>query len=427
MREFARFPLGRTSGARPFPRRASPPPPQQGNGRVCRGAEAPQRCAMTSEVGPSCEGAQVLDKGDPDPNSRVELCCYLDALDLGGTENSLAALLSALPSRYDVTLLGRSVGVLTYVAKARPGTAIRLVPSIRGKSDLVGIASQVKILRRIRPDLIHISLGHPYQMPYIVFAAAVTRTPALVVVHGIFDWPRRPQDAIVRWLIRRVRVVAGVSRYVCRSIESEYGLGMGNARLLYNGIESSVDPSPAVASSGDGVTVLGGVGRLASEKGYDVLLRAMTELPECRLVLLGEGSMRTELTELATDLGIADRVEFVGWVDPPWATRWTFDILIAPSRVEGFGLVAVEAMRAGIPVIASGVGGFFEIIDDGDTGLLVEPENPSALAAAIRRLGQDPEERAAMAERARSSVNGRFSTQAMAEQYTEVFEEVRRR
>src|SRR5664280_1029374 len=103
----------------------------------------------------------------------------------------------------------------------------------------------------------------------------------------IRDRPRRPQDAIVRWLIRRVRVVAGVSRYVCRSIESEYGLGMGNARLLYNGIESSVDPSPAVASSGDGVTVLGGVGRLASEKGYDVLLRAMTELPECRLVLLG--------------------------------------------------------------------------------------------------------------------------------------------
>jgi glycosyltransferase involved in cell wall biosynthesis len=217
-------------------------------------------------------------------------------------------------------------------------------------------------------------------------------------------------------LIRHLQVVGGVSKFVCRSIESEYRLPAGSARLLYNGIEDLPLPPPVGEGRSTSAMVIGAVGRCAPEKGFDVLLRAMVELPaDCRLVLLGEGAEQDE-----------DRVQFVGWVDPPWAATWKFDVLVAPSRVEAFGLVAVEAMRAKIPVIASGVGGFVEIIDDGSTGLLVEPGDPSALAVAIRRLSQDPVEHKAMAERAYDSVLGRFSVEAMAQAYVEVFDGIRK-
>ncbi len=342
-------------------------------------------------------------------------------------ENSLATLLRVLPSRFDVTLLGSSVEVLDYVAKGRSGTSIRLVPPIRGKRDILGITAHIRAVRQLRPDVFHASLGHLYQAQYPLFAAVVTGTPAVAVVHGVFPRTRRRQDVLVRWLIRRVRVVAGVSRFVCRSIESEFRLPPGTAQVLYNGIEDPGLPGSPVELDQVGTTSLGAIGRCAPEKGFDVLLRALVELPDCRLVVLGEGAARPELTRLAEDLGIAGRVEFVGWVDPPWSAQWSFDALVAPSRVEGFGLVAVEAMLAGVPVVASRVGGFAKIIDDGVTGLLVEAEDPRALAAAIRWLTADSERRLAMAKRARDSVDGRFGTEAMARAYEAVFDEARRK
>ena len=367
---------------------------------------------------------QDLTEGEP---GTFRLCCYVESEELGGMETSLSTLLKALPPRFDVTLIGRSVEVLTFVARSRPGTSIEVLRPIRSKTDILAIISQIWRIRRIHPDVLHASLGHSYQAPYVSLAAVITRTRTLAVVHGIFDWSNHPQDALTRWLIRHLQVVGGVSKFVCRSIESEYGLPAGSARLLYNGIEDLPLSPPVEEGRSPGATVIGAVGRCAPEKGFDVLLRAMAELPaDCRLVLLGEGAELAELTSLARELHIEDRVQFAGWVDPPWSATWKFDVLVAPSRVEAFGLVAVEAMRAKIPVIASRVGGFVEIIDDGSTGILVEPGDPSALAVAIRRLSQDPVEQKAMAERAYDSVLGRFSVEAMAQAYVEVFDGIRK-
>jgi len=342
-------------------------------------------------------------------------------------ENLLGTLLRVLPPRFEVTLLGSSAEVLGYVARSRPGTAVRLVPPVHGKRNVLAIISQVTALRRIRPDVLHASLGQLYQAQYPLFAAVVNRIPAVAVVHGVFPRNPRRQDILVRWLMRRMLVVAGVSEFVRLSIESEFRLPPGTARVLYNGIDDPCGSTAAVVREEPGTTVLGAVGRCSPEKGFDVLIRALAELPDCRLVVLGDGPARPELARLARELGVAGRVRFAGWVDPPWALKWGFDVLVAPSRVEGFGLVAVEAILAGIPVIASRVGGFAEMIDDGATGLLVEPGDAASLAAAIRQLADDPLERSTIAERARASVAGRFTTDAMARAYVAVFDEVRRR
>jgi glycosyltransferase involved in cell wall biosynthesis len=169
------------------------------------------------------------------------------------------------------------------------------------------------------------------------------------------------------------------------------------------------------------------VGRLAPEKGLGVLVDAMAALPGCSLLLVGDGPERPGLERRVADLGLADRVEFAGWVDPPWSARRTFDVLAVPSFTEGFPLVIVEAMLAGIPVVASAVGGIPEIVVDGDTGLLVPPHDAPALADALRRLLGDPDLRQAMAARCRQVALAQYTAATMAAHFETLYRELRDR
>lgn len=134
-------------------------------------------------------------------------------------------------------------------------------------------------------------------------------------------------------------------------------------------------------------------------------------------MLMGDGPERAGLEGLGRELGLQDRMTFTGWVEPPWVARQRCDVLVMPSRVEGFGLVAVEALLAGIPVVASRVGGLSEVVEDGVTGLLVPSDDPEALASALRELEGDSVLRAELAERGRADVRRRFSVEAMMSAY----------
>ena len=352
---------------------------------------------------------------------RVRLCCYLESTEMGGMEFSAATLLANLDERYQVTLLGVSNHILTSIAQNRPGTVVRVVPRVAHKSNIAAIVAQIRAVRDLKPDLLMVNLGQLYDAQYGILAGLLNRVPTVAVAHCVLPPVARSQALQFRVLARGLRALAGVSHSVASGVERELGLEPGAVSVLYNGVADAVGPAAELTSdsAGDSVDglVLGSVGRLSPEKGYDLLFRAMVELPECRLVVLGEGPERPALTELALELGIADRIEMPGWVEPPWPSHYRFDLLIAPSRFEGFGLVAVEAMLAGIPVVASRLGGFEEIISDGQIGVLVEPENPSALVDAVRALMADPARRRALSKRGRDSVLERFTPSAMASAY----------
>jgi glycosyltransferase involved in cell wall biosynthesis len=134
------------------------------------------------------------------------------------------------------------------------------------------------------------------------------------------------------------------------------------------------------------------VGRLEPQKGVDLLLRAFCELPKhCKLRIVGTGPHEGEYKGLAQDLGLSLRVEFVGH-SPPAAVRRELErayALVLPSRAELFGIVLVEAMAMGVPVIASRVGGIPEVVVHEGTGLLVPRDDVHALAAAMRRMQSD--------------------------------------
>lgn len=157
---------------------------------------------------------------------------------------------------------------------------------------------------------------------------------------------------------------------------------------------------------------IGVAARLVRQKGIDVLLEALADAetrPAWRLEIAGDGSERRALEKQAVRLGISDRIDFHGHVDDMPAFYARLDVLVVPSRYEGFGFVAVEGALAGLPVVASRVSSLPEVVVDGATGRLVPPEDPSALAAAIAAVADDPDLAGRYGRAGRERAQGAFA------------------
>ena len=197
-------------------------------------------------------------------------------------------------------------------------------------------------------------------------------------------------------------------------------------------------PSPAALRAACGLdqgdVVVGFVGRLVEVKGVDDYLHMASALmarhPRCRFLVVGDDhrpapNHRTAMEALAGRLGIASMCHFVGFRDDVWELLHLCDVVVMPSQVEPFGNVAVEAGAAGRPLVAARVGGIPEIVHDGETGVLVPPRDPHALATAVAHLVSDPARRAELGARARAHVAARFSLAAQAHAVTDLYTELR--
>ncbi len=353
----------------------------------------------------------------------VRLSCFLGSpTEWGGMEIVVSRLLAGLPQRYEVTVMAVSPSVAERLVAERPGSNVLLLPSISGKQNLIGICRYISTLSRHRPDMLFANLGQLYAGQYALLAAAVARIPTVVAVHGVFPHKHRPlTDPLLRMLMRHMAAFVGVSSHVCRAIESEFRLPGSRVHLVYNGVPSIEERIPP--PRGDGPMVIGAVGRLAWEKGLDVLVRAMASLPDCRLVLAGAGPCRDSLQALSRAVGVSERIDFVGVVESSWPENLGLDVVAVPSRSEGFSLTAVEAMRAGLPVVASDVGVLVEVLGRRGT-VFVPPDDPDALARALRELADKPERRAEMGRAARLAVDGRYTVEEMLEKYIRLFDSV---
>ena len=173
--------------------------------------------------------------------------------------------------------------------------------------------------------------------------------------------------------------------------------------------------------------VLVAVSRLVRQKGVDVAIDALAAIrerhPAAQLVVLGEGPLRGELVELAAQRGVSDAVSFPGRVgDVAWWLRRA-NVVVHPARWEGFGLALLEAMLCARPVVATAVSSIPEIVADGETGLLVPPDDPAALAEAVNALLDDPARATALGEAGRVRARAEFSVARMAERTAAAYEE----
>ena len=171
------------------------------------------------------------------------------------------------------------------------------------------------------------------------------------------------------------------------------------------------------------------LGRVVRDKGFDLALAAFAELaprfPKARLVVAGDGPARPELEAQAQALGVADAVEFPGWVAPERVSELmnSATLVVMPSRWdEPFGLVAVEAALMARPVVASRVGGLAEAVADGETGLLVDKEDPAALARAVAHLLEDPGKAERMGQAARRRARELFGFERQVDAYDGLYQ-----
>ncbi|MGH2997347.1 MAG: glycosyltransferase family 4 protein, partial [Gaiellaceae bacterium] len=182
-----------------------------------------------------------------------------------------------------------------------------------------------------------------------------------------------------------------ISRGLARYLADTEGFDERGFEIVHYGIS----PAPQWAPhSGDAPSLLC-VGRLIPIKGHIVLLRAFAEakreVPDLVLDVAGRGPLEPALKALARELGVADSVRFLGYVAPVQAAIERAAIVVVPSMGEGFGMVALESMERGRPVIAAEIGGLGELVQDGVTGLLVTPGEAEPLRRAIVELASDPE------------------------------------
>jgi glycosyltransferase involved in cell wall biosynthesis len=210
------------------------------------------------------------------------------------------------------------------------------------------------------------------------------------------------------------------SRAAATAVETLAGLAAGSVRVIPNAVaDVELRSVPRVA----GGIVIGGIGRLQAEKRFDLLIRAGAQLPGVALVLVGDGPERPALEALVGELGVRDRVHFVGWRPGARDYLTSFDVFALPSRLESFGLVLLEAGLAGLPVVACRVGGVPEVVADGESGILVEPDDLPGLATALRALIDAPGLRESFGARGRLRALA-FSPDEMARRYEALYREL---
>lgn len=356
---------------------------------------------------------------------RIKLGAYLDSPLVGGSEISLARTLRALPEWIDVTVIGTSRDVVDWVsAHIGRGTSVLLDP-VHSKWDVTEVARHMLVVSELQLDVLHANLWHPWSGHYGMLAAKASRVPVVIALHADLEPSTTRTQVISRWFYRRAAAVVAVSGQLARIAETQVGLPTGSIGTIYNGVDCPPRYVPYTAKRQETVTI-GAIGRLSYEKGFDVLLAALRGLPEVSVSIVGDGPERGALETLAVRYGMVDRVEFRGWTEKVWDEMAEMDILVAPSRREGFGLAVAEAMMAGLPVIASRVGGLPEVVDERTTALLVEPNDVTGLGRAVATLARDGELRQRMGRAGRQRAIQLFSPEKTAASFAQLYHSVSR-
>ncbi|HEY4274798.1 MAG TPA: glycosyltransferase [Rhizomicrobium sp.] len=297
--------------------------------------------------------------------------------------------------------------------------------SFRKYSALVREAKAIARQHDIK--VLHANSAAPTQ--WLVPAARSLRLPLLTHMH--IDYLRRSRFAL---LLHQSDLLVGVSAQVLEG-PLEDGVPQNRTQVIYNGIDfKRLMATPATnlrATLGIPADVLtvGAVGSLIRRKGHDLLVRAMAQMAGEKaphLLIASDGPEREPLKKLAAELGISDRVHFLGYHDPIVDLYETSDVIALASRADAFGLVLAEAGYCRRPVVATRVGGIPEVIVHEKTGLLVPPDNVEELVKAFTRLTENPDWRRQLGEGGYERAVNVFSAGRMAGEFNDTYEKLAR-
>jgi glycosyltransferase involved in cell wall biosynthesis len=362
-------------------------------------------------------------------------------MNIGGPAVHIAGLMAGLdPCVYENRLIvgrpGRDEGDMGYLLKAEDLPPPMVIPEL-GRSvspvrDLVTAAKLVPLLRRQRPHIVethtakagfvgrlaarlagvpivlHVFHGHVF---YGYFGPVQTR-----VYIGLERLMARLSDRIVTISASQQRDIAHVYRIASPDKVVVVPLGFDLTAFADAKRTAGEQLRTALGLSAD-VPLVGFVGRLTGVKNPALFVEAaryvIERVPGARFVLVGGGELRSEVGRQIADLGLTGRVHLVGWQRDMPAVYAALDVLALTSLTEGTPVTAIEALAAGVPVVATAVGGVADVVQNGRTGLLVPPSNASALAASIVDLLTLPERGRALAQEGHRDVLARFGRERL--------------
>jgi glycosyltransferase involved in cell wall biosynthesis len=347
---------------------------------------------------------------------------------VGGAEQHLLQLLPALRERsIDARVLSLDAGVDAErfhqaladrgVPWQRVATGLDVSPRLAG--------AVVRAARAERPDLLHTHLVHGDV--YGSIAANILRVPFVSSRHNDDRYLLGPFRYVDRAFMRRVRRLIAISDSV-RAFLVRAGLPEGKLLTIHYGLDELPSAASEVTPEQAGIApespLVLAIGRLIEQKDHETLLRAFATVrdgrPEARLAILGWGSLEEQTRALAHELGLDDAVVLPGRVEPrAWLER--ADVFAHTSRWEGFGIVLLEAMLAGLPIVATRVSAVPEIVAAGQTGLLVDAGDVPGLAAALGELLDDPARRRALGNAGLGRARAEFSVARMTRRTVDVY------
>ena len=350
----------------------------------------------------------------------------------GGGPRQVYDLARCLPrSEFEVAVAGPRDGPFFDRFRAL-GLTVAEVPT--GRLGPRPLLATVRLIRRLGIEVVH-THGKGAGL-HGRLAARWTGAAAVHTFHGIhYESYRRPLQPLYLGLERRLACWTHTVIHVSPTQEAEARrLGLAEPDRLatvINGVDLDEQDRRVTASPlararlglGPDVAVLGSVARFDPVKRLDALVGALQFLdrPGVALLLVGDGPEAERLRRQVAAAGLGERVVFAGWLDDPARVHPALDLYVAASLKEGLPLAVLEAMGAGLAVVATDVPGHRDVVKDGETGLLVAPGDERALAAAIGALLDDPERRRRMGRAGRARVGRDFAIRPMVEKTAEIY------
>jgi glycosyltransferase involved in cell wall biosynthesis len=330
---------------------------------------------------------------------------FIDSLSSGGSESQMVQVACRLKSaQYEITVgcLHARGPLLEPLHQA--GVPVReFAPnrSLISSSGAHQLLRLVRFLRRERFDVFH---SHDLWSNLLgVPAAWLARTPLIISSQrdlGHLWWYTPLRRKVLGWVHRLASVTVANSMAVRQFLVAELGIDPTRIRVIRNGVDCgrfSGLPrarevlSPLLTTEHKLIAVVANMHR---GKGHDLIVQAgrviCQQCPQARFILIGDGEQRPQLEEQVKQMGLVENFLFLGHRKDVPALLAGCDMSLMASEAEGLPNVILESMAAGLPVVAGGVGGILEVLEDGTTGLVVPPENASAIAEAVLRVLEDP-------------------------------------
>jgi len=299
------------------------------------------------------------------------------------------------------------------------------------------IANIFKLAQDNQIDILH-SHGYKANIFAGIIPRSIRKIPLICTLHGWTNTRSVSKLALYEWLDRRMLAYKDAVVVVNRLMVEDPRLQSANINqkrlfIVNNGIDiHPCKPASQLNTSRpdlynftrDGF-IVGAIGRLSAEKGFKYLLEAIELLHKdghkIKLVLAGDGPLREELQHMTVSLGIDKIVLFTGYLANASQYLDYFDVLTISSLSEGLPITLLEAMRANVPVISTRVGGIPDVIEDGTSGILVNPRSPTELGAAIKQMSINPDIRKSMSDKSLSKFREQYTSDTMTRNYLDIY------